>query len=278
MTESEINLDDIVNLKHRAILNALFSTDLMVHEIAQKLDCTTGSIYYCVGRYLYKGYCEKRTQRLQMKHLYSIAKHEVQSAEIKARDEDLVTEVKLLSAETTEPKALPAPAESHTSTAPEETAEEKEHRSDVRTVSQSHTLPPQNIHNLTETQNKIYEFIKETIKDKPRNFYMSISKFIILYKKVYGIGFARRDFYKARSKLLAEQKAESQVQSAFRSNQVSADTLDSARLLQKKGYIDNTLKIEYQGMKLSLDFDCSDVGLNKVIGLLRNILTMHGAN
>ena len=63
MTESEINLDNSSNLKHRAILQALLTTDLPVNAISRKLQCTSGAIYYCIKRYLYKGFCEERNKR-----------------------------------------------------------------------------------------------------------------------------------------------------------------------------------------------------------------------
>lgn len=44
MLESEINLNNISNLKHRAILQALLTTDLPVNAISRKLQCTSGAI------------------------------------------------------------------------------------------------------------------------------------------------------------------------------------------------------------------------------------------
>ena len=66
MTESEINLNTISNLKHRAILQALLTTDLPVNAISRKQQCTSGAIYYCIKRYLYKGFSEERNKRIQL--------------------------------------------------------------------------------------------------------------------------------------------------------------------------------------------------------------------
>lgn len=91
MTESEINLDNISNLKHGAILQALLTTDLPVNTISRKLQCTSGAIYYCIKRYLYKGFSEERNKHIQLNKLSSCAA--TKSAESSSCI-DVVTEVK----------------------------------------------------------------------------------------------------------------------------------------------------------------------------------------
>lgn len=73
MNESEINLNTISNLKHRAILQALLTTDLPVNAISRKQQCTSGAIYYCIKRYLYKVFSEERNKRIQLNKLSSCA-------------------------------------------------------------------------------------------------------------------------------------------------------------------------------------------------------------
>lgn len=68
MTASDVNLSAIINIKHRAIIQSLISTNLNITEIAAKLQTTTGSIYYAVGRYLYKGYLEQRAREIELKN------------------------------------------------------------------------------------------------------------------------------------------------------------------------------------------------------------------
>lgn len=106
MLESEINLKNISNLKHRAILQALLTTELPVNAISRKLQCTSGAIYYCIKRYLYKGFSENRNKKIQLNQLSSCALREPEES---STETDVVTEVKLLPAtDNSESKILTA--------------------------------------------------------------------------------------------------------------------------------------------------------------------------
>ena len=69
MLESVINLNNITNPKHRAILQSLLTKELSVNSISRKLQCTSGAIYYCIKRYLYKGFSENRNKKIQLNKL-----------------------------------------------------------------------------------------------------------------------------------------------------------------------------------------------------------------
>ncbi len=281
MTESEINLDKIANLKHRAILQALFSTDLTIQEIARKMLCTTGAVYYCVSRYLYNGYCEKRTRRIQMSQLSDCAASQTaaQSAESKVGSDDLVTEVKLEDKDSSEIKALPAAAEPQNDSAStagvlNEPGRALPHSYDISSNNRSSLV-------LTPVQLQIYDFIKSTISRYPRNYFISINKFYYLYKKTYGTGFSRRDYYLVRKKMAADRKAAIESRYAVQETSPCQNTVMPAandRNLSTRASPSNLLRLEFRGMTLSLNYDGSTACVEQILGLIRNMISMKGAD
>ena len=57
-------LEDIENLTHRAVLQALRDTDFSMGEIAKRLKIHVVTAYHIVRQYLPQGYIRKRTQML----------------------------------------------------------------------------------------------------------------------------------------------------------------------------------------------------------------------
>ncbi|MBR4742237.1 MAG: hypothetical protein IK079_05000 [Desulfovibrio sp.] len=59
-------LEDIENLTHRAVLQALRDTDFTMGEIAKRLKIHVVTAYHIVRQYLPQGYIRKRTQMLHL--------------------------------------------------------------------------------------------------------------------------------------------------------------------------------------------------------------------
>ncbi|MBO4334694.1 MAG: hypothetical protein J5846_02520 [Desulfovibrio sp.] len=73
MTEVSVDLEKILNLKHKAVIQALLSTKLSNQEIADKLQISRALFYYIAQRYLPKGYLVQRNQALQLEALRNLA-------------------------------------------------------------------------------------------------------------------------------------------------------------------------------------------------------------
>lgn len=177
MTESEINLDTISNLKHRAILQALLTADLPVNAISRKLQCNSGAIYYCIKRYLYKGFSEERNKRIQLNKLSSCAA--TKSVESSSCI-DVVTEVKILPADTSS-KALPAPEPLEVSVSSIESTENIEDDEHTSTC-------VQDADSAKKSQQKLYDFIENVLQKYPEPRFLRFKKLYRLYRNGYGIG------------------------------------------------------------------------------------------
>ena len=71
--EVSIDLEKILNLKHKAVIQALLSTKLSNQEIADRLQITRALFYYIAQRYLPKGYLVERNRTLQLEELRNLA-------------------------------------------------------------------------------------------------------------------------------------------------------------------------------------------------------------
>lgn len=274
MTESEINLDTISNLKHRAILQALLTTDLSVNAISRKLQCTSGAIYYCISRYLYKGFSDKRNKQIQLRQLSSCAN---KYSEPESASSDLVTEVKILPSEVdSEVRALPAVSAEKTALALQEDDEadisrDNNEKEKIQAESNKAARTSKNI-TLTRTQLKIYDFINNIIQKYQTPFFPRENKIYHLYKKTYGIGFSRRDFYIVKKKWLSEHELPDHKNSPLHNSNTEEDNTMELIKNPVLGFQDHILKIEYQGLKLSMDLDERKVSLEEITSLFKTVL------
>lgn len=268
MLESEINLNNISNLKHRAILQALLTTELPVNAISRKLQCTSGAIYYCIKRYLYKGFSENRNKKIQMNQLSSCAQRESKES---LTGTDVVTEVKLLPEADSKFKALPAP-EIH------EASHDNSKEAEYKKADEYNEPQVQEKMALTPIQQRIYDFITDIIQKYQVPYVPRLNKVYFLYKNTYGIGFARRDFYMARKKWLTEHGPTGHVSSSL--HNTNTEKGESSREIIKtpvrlnscSSFQAHILKIEYQGLKLSMDLDERKVSLEEITSLFKTVL------
>ncbi len=266
MLESEINLNNISNLKHRAILQALLTTELPVNAISRKLQCTSGAIYYCIKRYLYKGFSENRNKKIQMNQLSSCAQREPKES---LTGTDVVTEVKLLPKADSKFKALPS-----------KETQEVFHDSNMESEynnSDDSSEPQVKKNPLTPIQQRIYDFITDIIQKYKVPYVPRLNKVYFLYKNTYGIGFARRDFYMARKKWLAEHGPTGHENSSLHNSNTegvfSREIIKTpVRLNPSSSFQAHILKIEYQGLKLSLDLDEHKVCMDELTTLFKTVL------
>ena len=102
MPEVSIDLEKILNLKHKAVIQALLSTKLSNQEIADRLQITRALFYYIAQRYLPKGYLVERNRALQLEELRNLASTippSHSSSETNAADEVMVLSIPSQSSE-----------------------------------------------------------------------------------------------------------------------------------------------------------------------------------
>ena len=83
-----VNIEDISNLKHRAVVQALLTTELSPQEILNRLQIQRALFYYIVNKYLPKDFLSNRKKKQQMQELSAL------SQKSKSRDDadsDMVT-------------------------------------------------------------------------------------------------------------------------------------------------------------------------------------------
>jgi len=267
MLESEINLNNIPNLKHRAILQALLTTELPVNAISRKLKCTSGAIYYCINRYLYKGFSENRNQKIQLNQLSSCAQQEPEES---SAEKDVVTEVRLLPKTDSKSKALP-------SSETQKVSHDKNMELENNNADGSSEPQIRKKNTLTPIQQRIYDFITDIIQKYQIPCFPRLNKVYFLYRNTYGIGFSRRDFYKARKKLLAEHGPTGHENRALHNSNTDGVSCREiiktpVRLNSSSSFQSHILKIEYQGIKLSLDLDEHKLSVEELATLFKTVL------
>ena len=110
----------------------------------------------------------------------------------------MVTEVKLLpAADNSESKVL-------TATVSQENSADKNIESENENAAEYSEPQVQKKMTLTPIQQMLYDFIANIIQKYQVPYVPRLKKVYFLYKNTYGIVFARRDFYMARKKWLAE--------------------------------------------------------------------------
>ena len=72
MPEVCIDVEQISNLKHRAVVQALLTTSLTIKEITEKLQIKRSLLYYIVYQYLPRGYLQARKNSLQLEELQKL--------------------------------------------------------------------------------------------------------------------------------------------------------------------------------------------------------------
>lgn len=97
-----VNIEDISNLKHRSVVQALLTTEQFPQEIQNRLQIQRALFYYILNKYLPKDFLSNRKKNQQMQELSAF------SQDSKSRDDANSDMVTVLDIDPSEPPMIAA--------------------------------------------------------------------------------------------------------------------------------------------------------------------------
>ena len=252
MLEVSVDVDNILNLKHKAVIQALLTTQLRNYEIANKLHITRALFYYIANRYLPKGYLVQRSRSLQLEDLRALAADNHSSKSPLKGDSDEVTILSIPSQRVDSVSTAESTPDNHSFSVCDP-PEPRPHSEEVNCQLQSCSA---DLRHLSPRQLEIYWLLDRIMTEEDRD---RLPPHIELERRgfqEFKIHISHRDIYAARATWI-------QVHPAYSGpKQTQQPSIERNNLHQM-----TTITLEYKGVKMSWQTTqaCKEVSILKII-------------
>lgn len=273
----EFNYEKISNLKHRAIVKALCTTDLSILEISRRLQCSSGSVYYAIQKYLPQDFLSTRSRTKEISSISkAAAKNEaVQPPKI---DNDLVTVIEASSA-TQEPVDATEDAQTKYvtgSTTKEQTDECQPTGTErqLQKVSQlNNSEKAKDFYELSKTQQYAYKLIDtEFFRGASNKSFPQYARLVELSFQDRGKGLCRRDIHQARLTWIKDHDPKQEGIATLEGK--SSVNLPGNCQAQSQINPACIFKLEYAGLSLSISKEMIMANKEKTLKLLETVVNL----
>lgn len=274
----EFNYEEISNLKHRAIVKALCTTDLSILEISRRLQCSSGSVYYAIQKYLPQDFLSTRSRAKEISSISKAATAKNEAVQPPKNDNDLVTVI----------EASSATQESDDATDDSQTKYDigsttKEHTDEcqptgterqLQEACQSDNLDQaKDFNELSKTQQYAYKLIaSEVLRGSCNKSFPQYSRLVELSLRDRGKGLGKRDIYQAKLTWMKDHESQ-QEGIGFREGKSSVNLPGN---YQSQSQINPAciFKLEYAGLSLSISKEMLMANKEKTLKLLETVVNL----
>lgn len=276
----EFNYEEISNLKHRAIVKALCTTDLSILEISRRLQCSSGSVYYAIQKYLPQDFLSTRSRAKEIFSISKAATAKNEAVQPPKNDNDLVTVIEDSSAtQSQDPVDVANYAQTRYgigSTTKEDVIECQPTGTErqLQETCQSNNLEhAKDFYELSKTQQYAYKLIDtEFLRGAFNKSFPPYSRLMELSFQDRGKGLCKRDIHQARLTWIKDHDPK-QEGIATLEGKSSVNLLGNC---QSQSQINPAciFKLEYAGLCLSISKEVLVANKEKTLKLLETVVNL----